>query len=252
MEGVVVDLGALQADTLTLGISGLSAQRASLRQGPALAAGFNGWARDNWGDIDLLKDFDAINGSDWDDVLIGSDSDNRFTPWDGEDTIDGGGGLDWAQYHVAEAGVVVDLSLNGGRALNDGGGFIDVLRNIENIRGSVFDDRITGSTGNNVLVGEAGNDSLAGGAGSDLLDGGDGEDSMSGGDGNDTLLGGAGDQDVLWGGAGNDSLDGGSGEEDEAFYVFAQSTQGVVFSVTATFDSATESYTGQQADGRKQ
>jgi len=52
----------------------------------------------------------------------------------------------------------------------------DILRNIENLEGSNFDDRIIGDGGENTLHGGAGNDILGGGAGNDILDGGVGVD----------------------------------------------------------------------------
>jgi len=130
-----------------------------------LPTGFTGWARDNWGDIDYLKDIEGVEGSDWDDVLIGSDADNRLDGREGADTLDGAGGSDLVEYNHAEAGVVVDLSAR--LASNDGSGFVDVLRNIENVQGSIFADRIAGDSGANRLDGDAGNDTLTGGAGND-------------------------------------------------------------------------------------
>ena len=42
-----------------------------------------------------------------------------------------------------------------------------MLRNIENVQGSIFADSIEGDAGANQLEGEAGNDTLTGGAGND-------------------------------------------------------------------------------------
>jgi hypothetical protein len=150
----------------------------------SLPEGFTGWARDNWGDIDLLKDVEGVEASDWDDVLIGSDGANRLNGAQGNDTIDGAGGEDWVEYNGAEAGVVVSLAA--GEASNDGEGYRDVLRNIEHVQGSIFADRIIGNADANQLAGEAGNDTLEGGDGNDLLVGGVGDDHLNGGTGTDT------------------------------------------------------------------
>jgi Ca2+-binding RTX toxin-like protein len=161
---VIVDLGG----TATRGAEVLAARPT------AIPAGYTGWARDNWGDTDYLKSIEEVNGSDWDDILIGSDGNDRFDGRQGADTIDGAGGTDWAEYNGAETGVNVNLAT--GAATNDGSGFADVLVSIENVLGSVFNDRITGDAGANQLDGEAGNDTLAGGAGNDTLVGGAGLD----------------------------------------------------------------------------
>ena len=86
-----------------------------------MPAGFTGWARDNWGDIDLLKEVEGVEASDWDDVLIGSDGANRLDGAQGNDTIDGAGGEDWVEYNGAEAGVVVSLAAR--EASDDGAGY---------------------------------------------------------------------------------------------------------------------------------
>ena len=57
-------------------------------------------------------------------------------------------------------------------------GGTDTLRNLENLWGSAFNDRLTGSTGANELQGGNGNDTLNGGAGNDTLTGGAGLDSF--------------------------------------------------------------------------
>lgn len=155
-EGVIVDLGGTA-------VRSAAVFAATPEQ---LPAGFTGWARDNWGDIDLLKSIEGIGGSDWDDVLIGSDGNNRIHGWAGSDTIDGAGGIDWAEYLTAEAGVTANLAL--GQTQKDGSLYADTLINIENLRGSVFNDSLVGDAGANQFKGEAGNDTINGGGGIDL------------------------------------------------------------------------------------
>ncbi len=151
----------------------------------------DGSASDGMGGTDVLRNIEGVRGSNFNDTLTGSDSGafESFEGRGGNDTINGRGGVDRADYQYAQAGVWVDL--NEGSAFNDGDGGTDFLSNIEHLRGSAF------------------NDTLAGNAAANKLDGGAGGDNLYGGAGNDTLLGGAG-QDYLIGGAGNDSLDGGA------------------------------------------
>jgi Ca2+-binding RTX toxin-like protein len=52
----------------------------------------------------------------------------------------------------------------------------DTFVSIENLSGSIFDDRLAGDAGNNYIAGGAGNDVLYGDIGSDVLNGGDGND----------------------------------------------------------------------------
>ena len=87
-----------------------------------------------------------IDGTDKDDVIIGSN---------GDDTINGKGGDDVI---CGEAG---NDSISGGPG-ND------------TIRGNGGDDDLDGGPGNDTLSGDGGNDTLAGGAGRDVLVGGDG------------------------------------------------------------------------------
>lgn len=116
---------------------------------------------------------------------IGNDTDNRITGGvgadvlsgrGGDDLLDGGDGSDTADYGAAAGSVSAFLD---GTDTDDGDGGTDTLTNIENLRGSTFDDQLYGSTGANVLdggdgsdilVGRGGNDTLRGGSGYDLVD----------------------------------------------------------------------------------
>lgn len=151
---------------------------------------------------------DSLLGGAGNDVLIGGG---------GNDTLDGGDGTDTASYIYATSAIQADLGLG----KSDGGEGKDVLRNIENLTGSIYADKLTGDTGNNTLNGDAGSDTLIGGEGNDSLVGGDGADSLSGGSGDDALAGDNGNDrlngdlgnDSLTGGSGNDSLNGGEGND---------------------------------------
>ena len=134
---------------------------------------------------------DTVGGGKGRDVFVEGDA-------GGADKLDGGEGRDSVDYLASDPSqrVVVDLadsSGNGGLAAGD------ILISIENVFGSVGDDRLRGTDGANTLRGE------------------DGDDVLSGRDGNDKLQGGTGD-DQLKGGWGADDLDGGDGM-DKAIYL---------------------------------
>eukprot|EP01031_Cornospumella_fuschlensis_P022412 gene22412-27377_t len=122
-----------------------------------------GQAQDGFGTVDTLINIEGVEGSDLNDVIIGNAQDNRLDGRLGDDTLDGGGGNDWAEYNNVEGGVTVDLST--GQAMGAAGQ--DVLSNIENVMGSVYNDQLTGNAGSNVLLGGRGDDSIDGGAGVD-------------------------------------------------------------------------------------
>ncbi|MFK0205991.1 Ig-like domain-containing protein [Agrobacterium sp. NPDC090283] len=127
--------------------------------------------------VDGYTEYNIVEGSDGDDVLIATD---------GKDMVDGGDGDD-------------RLSAGGGHDMVDAGDGNDRV-----IAGEGSDD-VYGGAGNDVLMGGAGNDVLYGGSGNDELGGGSGHDVLAGGSGNDVLTGGSGvDTFVFAAGAGRD------------------------------------------------
>ncbi len=149
---------------------------------------------------DIIQSFENIIGSNFNDVLTGSNElDNVLEGLGGNDTLNGGTGNDTAAYTHATGGVIVDLNISGGQNVGGGAG-TDTLISIENLRGSEFADTLKGTSGDNVLEGQDGNDTL------DLSLG--GNDTALGGNGDDTILFGASltAGDVVDGGAGNDTL----------------------------------------------
>ncbi|MCW5738464.1 MAG: FG-GAP repeat protein, partial [Enhydrobacter sp.] len=133
---------------------------------------------------------DELLGAQGNDVIDGGSGDDTLAGGGEDDSLDGGEGIDTVRYVSASAGVTVDLALTG--AQDTGGAGIDTLRNIENLTGSDFGDRLWGDDGANVLAGGEGDDILMGRHGDDRLEGGAGADSLEGGEGNDTLIGGEG------------------------------------------------------------
>jgi hypothetical protein len=94
--------------------------------------------------IDRLGWFFIVEGSDYDDTLIGDYNFNEFLPGPGDDTVRGGGGPDFVLFDLAPGPVTVDLAL--GTASGEG---TDILAEIEGAQGSAFDDTLTGNAGSN-------------------------------------------------------------------------------------------------------
>jgi len=129
----------------------------------------------------LLGTFHGAVGGIHNDTLIGSDRDDFLQGRTGDDSINGGGGRDLVAYNGASSGVTVNLA-TGASSGADGN---DVLSNIEDARGSEFDDTLIGNNEANDLQGRAGNDTLQGGDGNDTIHGGKGNDVIDGGVGQD-------------------------------------------------------------------
>ncbi|XGA69590.1 hypothetical protein M5524_11035 [Duganella sp. BuS-21] len=207
-----------------------------------------GVALDGMGGTDKLININFVQGSDYKDTIVGSSAAllEIFDGMDGDDTIDGGAITDFAQqgdnlviYAYSWSNVVVDLAA--GTADGQGSGH-DTLLNINQVRGSNYDDTLLGSNsalteefegrpGDDVIDGRGGidmvhYDSAGSGVMVDLVQGiamdGDGgldqllniegaygsshNDNLFGGDGNDIFVGNGGN-DLIMGGAGYDLVD---------------------------------------------
>src|SRR2546428_3849126 len=177
--------------------------------------------------------YDSIAGGDGDDVVA-------WSRGDGNDSIDGGVGIDLVvmygaasadDFSIRASGTHVNVDTAGARLglagverlFIDSGAGADAIR-IGDLRGTALafieveagagNDVVDGSATNATLTirGGAGDDTLFGGSGNDRIEGGDGRDTIHGDDGNDTIMGDAGD-DLLFGDAGNDVLFGGDGND---------------------------------------
>jgi Ca2+-binding RTX toxin-like protein len=124
---------------------------------------------------------DVIDGSLGDDVVFGGDGDDVLVGARGDNLIEAGAGIDTASYAGSESPVTADLT--GRLATGDG---IDMLGDVEGLVGSRFDDTLTGDGGNNAIDGGAGSDTVSGRAGDDVLVGSVGDDTIGGGEGFDT------------------------------------------------------------------
>ncbi len=220
--------GGAGIDTASYALSG-GAVTASLRLGTASGAG-----------NDTLSNIENLFGSKYDDTLEGNAGNN---------SINGGGGIDTVSYANAAAAIKVSTSNYG--AQQTGGDGIDTLFNIENLIGSAYDDTISGDSRSNVLDGSSGVDTVSydnapsgvrvslaisgiqstigggrdtlinfenitGSSFSDKLTGDSLDNKLSGGNGNDTLIGGDGN-DTLVGGAGADQMSGSNGNDSFVF-----------------------------------
>ena len=78
----------------------------------------------------------------------------------GADNIDGGFGIDTADYSDSQSGVTVNLRDNTENAGDVAVG--DDITSIENLNGSDYNDRLIGDSDDNVFIGGNGHDVLEG------------------------------------------------------------------------------------------
>ncbi|MGE3481413.1 MAG: calcium-binding protein [Gammaproteobacteria bacterium] len=190
--GVTVDLSITTAqDTIGYGIDTITGVE------NLDGSNFNDRLTGNTGN-NLIKGLDGddlLFGGDGDDGLVGGNGNDILDGGNGADQMDGGSGFDIADYSASPAAVTINLT----DALTETGGFAQgdtimfqsngtLVRTIEKIIGSAFDDSLTADNLTIQLDGGAGNDTLIGGAGNDTLIGGPGNDTMAGGLGNDIYL----------------------------------------------------------------
>lgn len=138
---------------------------------------------------------DSLSGGDGYDNLIGGVGENTLSGGAGDDylqalgsrdVMDGGAGFDRAGFFNSAGGVTVDLSIVGPQ--NNGHETVTLI-GIEDLSGTIWDDKLTGDGGANWIWGSiSGNDTLSGAGGDDLLQVGTGQSIVDGGAGTDTLL----------------------------------------------------------------
>jgi Ca2+-binding RTX toxin-like protein len=160
----------------------------------------------NWSDNILIGGGgdDTLRGYEGDDTLMGGNGDDTLKGGNGDDTLigdagadrmHGGDGIDTAMY-IGNKGVFVQLRNSNGQfsfkhmAIEDQGGeaFGDVLTEIENLAGTLFNDTLMGNDQDNTIWGRDGDDTLYGGGGMDTLIGGAGNDLYVLEAGHDVLL----------------------------------------------------------------
>ena len=133
-----------------------------------------------------ITNVENLRSSGGNDTLIGNDADNILEGGGGADSINGGLGTDTASYQNSAAGVVAKLTnavvagvggFNQQGISGDAAG--DRFDNIENLRGSQFNDGLYGDQFNNLIEGLGGNDTLEGMGGNDTLIGGSGDNTAT-------------------------------------------------------------------------
>lgn len=191
----------------------------------------DGQVQDGMGGVDTLIGIEGILGSNFDDMLLGSDANGGFENQEnfvggkGADTINGRGGYDEVGYgDDPSTGINVNLATG---IAQDGWGSIDTLFNIEGVEGSKHADTIVGNAADNRLDGHGGDDTLDGAAGSDWVEYNQAQAAVqvslalglaTGADGNDVLISienvyGSVYDDVIDGNAGSNSLYGRAGDD---------------------------------------
>jgi Ca2+-binding RTX toxin-like protein len=148
---------------------------------------------------------DSLSGMGGKDDLLGGDGNDTLDGGGGADLLDGGSGIDRIRFDNSSVGVTVTLGADGAETIGKAGQAEgDRIRNVENVNGSEFNDKLTGNNLANVLNGGTGDDTIEGNGGNDSLGGGFGDDVLRGGKGND-LFESSIDDDTMTGGAGNDT-----------------------------------------------
>ena len=170
-----------------------------------------------------IKDLLDIYGTENDDSITGTTSNDVIYGYAGADTINAADGKDYI-----EGGIGND-SINAGYSDDiiygeDGYDVINADSGNDVLYGGNDNDTLNGGTGNDTIYGDSGNDNISGGEGNDTIYGGEGDDSINGNEGSNFLDGGLGNDniitnnyyignDTLIGGIGNDTLEGGGGDD---------------------------------------
>ena len=125
---------------------------------------------------------DTLTGLGGNDILKGGSGNDTMAGGAGKDRMIGGADFDTVSYDESKAAIILDLSQK--KAIGQGQ---DILKSVEKVIGSKFDDELVGAVTDDTFVGGDGNDVLDGAGGNDTLIGGIGNDTMDGGEGVDTV-----------------------------------------------------------------
>jgi Ca2+-binding RTX toxin-like protein len=163
------DLRGGAGDDLLIGIPGefVRADYADQNAGMVIDLGA-GTVLDRFGDTDTLVDIrGVVMFGEHADTLIGSAEDEWFSPSEGADSVDAGGGFDIVSYSGMDfGGVVVNLVT---QRATDTGGYTDTIIGIEGVSVSFGDDTVIGDAGDNLISVSSGADSVDGGLGEDTI-----------------------------------------------------------------------------------
>ncbi|UTW56305.1 CHRD domain-containing protein [Kordiimonas sp. SCSIO 12610] len=142
---------------------------------------------------ETFTNFEALEGTNANDRLVGDNEDNALTGNDGNDTLGARAGDD-----TVDAGAGNDLVFagSGDDSVSAGSG----------------NDLVFAGSGNDTVSADSGNDTVFVGSGNDVVTGGSGNDNIFAGSGNDNVDAGS-DDDTIFASLGNDTLDGGDGDD---------------------------------------
>ena len=185
LQGADILIGDLGNDVLDGGTGGDWASYSTATNAVSVNLGIVGQQDTVNAGLDTLINIENLIGSDFDDTLIGNAGANVLIGGLGDDILVGGGGTDTASYATSKAGVQVSLANTSQQNTLSAG--LDIIRSIENLTGSRFNDILIGNAAANALKGGFGNDVLNGGLGDDLLVGDFGNDTLDGEDGIDSV-----------------------------------------------------------------
>ncbi|MFC7454338.1 beta strand repeat-containing protein, partial [Insolitispirillum peregrinum] len=190
---------------------------------------------DQFGNTDLVRNFETIIGSaladtfkdgSGNDVLMGGAGDDTYI-WQGtgNDTISDGSGSDTLSladldedvntrlYHDAAGNLIVEYDDGVANLTILAGAGVDTLKDPTGYVMTLIEQNtatVSGTSGMDVIVGYAGGQTIYGGLDEDVIFGGSGDDEIYGG--SVTNIG--ADEDNLHGGAGNDTLYGGMASDE--------------------------------------
>ncbi|XP_048877222.1 uncharacterized protein LOC125746798 isoform X2 [Brienomyrus brachyistius] len=119
---------------------------------------------------------DTLYGDEGNDTMLGGSGADVFVPGLGADLVDGGSGRDTVLYlgdHKKGEGVYVNLQTGECRQADAEG---DVLKDIENVIGTIYSDVLISGSESTLLKGSDGDDILVSVNGDDYLVGGEGQD----------------------------------------------------------------------------
>ncbi|CUJ94965.1 Cyclolysin [Shimia thalassica] len=149
--------------------------------GVAIDLGSGGVSNDGYGGEDtIVGSVPELRTTMENDIVFGSDADERFILMAGNDTLDGGGGFDRVRYDRSQVeAVTVNLGTGIATGVWRGANFRHELTNVERVEGSNdYGDLLIGDEFTNVLDGNGGDDTLQGAGGDDTIHGGDGVDTV--------------------------------------------------------------------------
>lgn len=126
--------------------------------------------------VEGLGGNDYLFGEAGNDSLFGGAGSDWLVPGPGNDLVDGGAGNDFVVYGDAPRGLRIDLEQG---LATDAEGKTDVLRGIEHVSASTFDDILIGDAAANILRGQNGRDTIIATAGADTMEGGGATDRVS-------------------------------------------------------------------------